>query len=349
MKQGVDKSSVVCDKKLQVGSARWPADFKVLMNMGVICLRISVTDRCNLRCVYCRPREDCDFIQGREVLTSDEIHHIVELFAGCGVNRVRLTGGEPLMREDIVSLVGRLTASECVRELTLTTNGVLLERMAEELKAAGLDRINVSIDSLEASCYEKITGYDFSSEVVLGIRKALEVGLTPVRINAVILKGINHSQVAALAGMSVNLPVTVRFIEYCPTSDDTHPADDYMPYDEIRRIIEDAFGPLREAAVERGNGPASYFKIENSAGAIGFISGRSTVFCESCNRLRLTCDGKIKPCLHSPQQYDIRKLVRGGAPDEQIQEAMKVIISRKHSFTRLTSPAEGFCMRKVGG
>jgi len=329
--------------------ARWPADFKVFMNMGVNCLRISVTDRCNLRCVYCRPQEDCDFIERREILTSDEIHRIVELFAGCGVNRVRLTGGEPLMREDITSLVRRLAGIESVRELTLTTNGVLLERMAEELKAAGLDRINVSIDSLEASCYRKITGYDFSAEVVLGIRKALEVGLTPVRINAVILRGINHSQIAALAGMSVDLPVTVRFIEYCPTSDDTHPAGDYMPYDEIRRIIEDAFGPLREAAIKRGNGPALYFKIENSAGAIGFISGRSTVFCESCNRLRLTCDGRIKPCLYSPQEYDIRKLVRGGAPDEQIREVLKVIISRKHSFTRLTSPAEGFCMRKVGG
>ena len=329
--------------------ARWPADLKVFLNMSVNCLRISVTDRCNLRCVYCRPQEDCDFIECKEVLTSDEIHRIVELFAGCGVDRVRLTGGEPLMRKDITSLIARLAAIESVRELTLTTNGVLLEQMAEGLKAAGLDRINVSIDSLEANCYRKITGYDFSSEVVLGIRKALEVGLTPVRINAVILKGINHSQVAALAGMSVDLPVTVRFIEYCPTSDDTHPADDYMPYDEIRRIIEDAFGPLQEAAVKRGNGPALYFKIENSAGAIGFISGRSTVFCESCNRLRLTSDGRIKPCLYSPQEYDIRKLVRAGAPDEQIREVLKVIISRKHSFTKLNSPGEGFSMRKVGG
>lgn len=317
--------------------------------MGVNCLRISVTDRCNLRCVYCRPQDDCDFMQQQDVLTSDEIHRIVKLFADCGVDRVRLTGGEPLMRKDITSLVARLAGIESVRELTLTTNGVLLEKMAGELKAAGLDRINVSIDSLEASSYKRITGYDFSSEVILGIRKALEVGLQPVKINAVILKGINHSQVAALAGMSVDLPVTVRFIEYCPTGNDTQAADDYMPYDEIRRIIEDAFGPLCEAAIKRGNGPALYSRIKNSVGAIGFISGRSTVFCESCNRLRLTSDGRIKPCLYSPQEYDIRKLVRGGVPDEQIREVLKVIISWKHTFTRLNSPAEGFSMRKVGG
>ncbi len=317
--------------------------------MGVNCLRISVTDRCNLRCVYCRPHGDCDFIEQENVLKSDEIHRIVKLSADCGVDRVRLTGGEPLMRKDITSLVARLAATEGVNELTLTTNGVLLHQMADELKAAGLDRINVSIDSLEASSYKKITGYDFSSKVVRGIQKAIEVGLQPVKINAVILKGINHSQVAALAGMTVELPVTVRFIEYCPTSKDTQSADDYMPYDEIRKIIENAFGPLSDATIKRGNGPALYSRIKNSTGAIGFIAGRSTVFCESCNRLRLTSDGRIKPCLYSPQEYDMRKLIRGGAPDEQVREVLKVIISRKHTFTRLNSPAEGFSMRKVGG
>jgi cyclic pyranopterin phosphate synthase len=317
--------------------------------MGVNCLRISVTDRCNLRCVYCRPHGDCDYIERDNVLTSEEIRRIVRLFADCGVDRIRLTGGEPLMRNDIVSLVETLAAIDNVRELTLTTNGVLLEKMAGRLKEAGLDRINVSIDSLEASSYREITGYDFSSKVVSGIEKAIEVGLQPVKINAVILKGINHSQVEALASMTVKLPVTVRFIEYCPTSKDTQPADDYMPYDEIRQIIESAFGALSDATIKRGNGPALYSRIKNAAGAIGFIAGRSTVFCESCNRLRLTSDGKIKPCLYSPQQYDIRKLIRGGAPDDQVREVLKVIISRKHSFNRLNSPAEGFSMRKVGG
>ncbi len=317
--------------------------------MSVNCLRISVTDRCNLRCVYCRPSNDCDFIRQEEILKSDEIHRIVRLFADCGVDSVRLTGGEPLIRKDITSLVAGLAAIEGVRELTLTTNGVLLQQMADELKTAGLDRINISIDSLEASSYKRITGYDFLSKVVGGIKKAIEVGLQPVKINAVILRGINHSQVAALAGMSVNLPVVVRFIEYCPTNNDTQSADDYMPYDEIQRIIENAFGPLSNATMECNNGPASYFKIKNSNGMIGFIAGRSTVFCGSCNRLRLTCDGRIKPCLYSPREYNIRQLIRESAPDKQIRDVLKKIIARKHAFTRLNSPAEKFSMRKVGG
>jgi cyclic pyranopterin phosphate synthase len=299
--------------------------------------------------VYCRPSHDCDFIQQEEILKSDEIHRIVRLFTDCGVDRVRLTGGEPLIRKDITSLVAGLAATKGVKELTLTTNGVLLQQMADELKAAGLDRINISIDSLEASSYKRITGYDFLSKVVSGIKKTIEVGLQPVKINAVILRGINHSQVAALAGISINLPVTVRFIEYCPTNNDTQSADDYMPYDEIQRIIENAFGPLSNATMECSNGPALYFKIKNSNGAIGFIAGRSTVFCKSCNRLRLTCDGKIKPCLYSPREYNIRQLIRGGMPDEQVRNVLKKIITRKHAFTRLNSPAERFSMRKIGG
>jgi cyclic pyranopterin phosphate synthase len=299
--------------------------------------------------VYCRPSHDCDFIQQQEILKSDEIHRIVRLFADCGVDRVRLTGGEPLIRKDITSLVAGLAAIEDVKELTLTTNGVLLRQKADELKAAGLDRINISIDSLEAGSYKRITGYDFLSKVVSGIKKAIEVGLQPVKINSVILRGINHSQITALAGMSVDLPVMVRFIEYCPTSNDTQPAGYYMPYDEIRRIIENSLGPLCEVEIRDGNGPASYFKIKNSNGVIGFITGRSTVFCGSCNRLRLTSDGRIKPCLYSPCQYNIRQLIRAGVPDERIRNVLKKIIATKHAFTKLNSSAEQFSMRKVGG
>lgn len=317
--------------------------------MHVKCLRISVTDRCNLRCVYCRPLHDYAFIEDKEILTFEEIHRMVRLFADCGIERVRLTGGEPLLRKNITLLVEKLAAIKGIRELTLTTNGVLLLQMADELKAAGLDRVNVSIDSLEADNYRQITGYDFMSRVVLGIEKAIEVGLQPVKINAVILRGINHSQIVALAGMSIDLPVTVRFIEYCPTNKDTQSADDYMPYFEIRRIIERAFGPLSKAAIGGGSGPALYFNIKNSAGAVGFIAGRSTVFCETCNRIRLTSDGKIKPCLYSAQDYDIRQLIREGASDEHVRILLQKIIVQKHTFTKLNSSAKEFSMRKVGG
>ncbi|MBW7989922.1 MAG: GTP 3',8-cyclase MoaA [Planctomycetes bacterium] len=317
--------------------------------MSVKCLRISVTDRCNLRCVYCRPLHDCAFIKDKEILSLDEIHRVVRLFADCGIDRVRLTGGEPLLRKNVTSLVEKLAATKGIRELTLTTNGVLLKQMADELKAAGLNRVNISIDSLEANSYRQITGYDCLSNVVGGIQKAIDVGLQPVKINAVILRGINHSQVVSLARMSIDLPVTVRFIEYCPTNKDTQPAEDYMPYGEIRRIIEGEFGALFDATIGHGNGPALYFKIKNSAGAIGFIAGRSTIFCETCNRIRLSCDGKIKPCLYSAQDYDIRQLIREGTSDEQIKSHMIKIIAQKHTFTRLNSSAKEFSMRKVGG
>ncbi len=317
--------------------------------MLVKCLRISVTDKCNLRCVYCRPLKDCSFIEQKEILSFEEIHRIVRLFADCGIDRVRLTGGEPLLRKNITSLVKKLASAKGIRELTLTTNGVLLQQMADELKAAGLNRVNISIDSLEANNYRQVTGYDCLSRVMGGIQKAIEVGLQPVKINAVILRGINHSQIVALAGMSIDLPVTVRFIEYCPTNKYTHPAEDYMPYSEIRRIIEGAFGPLSSASIRHGNGPAVYFKIRNSTGAIGFITGRSTTFCENCNRIRLSCDGKIKPCLYSAQDYDIRQLIREGASDDYIRNLLQEIIVQKHTFTKLNSSAKEFSMRKVGG
>jgi cyclic pyranopterin phosphate synthase len=245
--------------------------------------------------------------------------------------------------------VAKLASTKGIRELTLTTNGVLLKQMADELKAAGLNRVNISIDSLEANNYRQITGYDCLSRVMEGIQKVIEVGLQPVKINAVILRGINHSQIVALARMSIDLPVTVRFIEYCPTNKYTHPAEDYMPYSEIQRIIERSLGPLSEMAIELGSGPALYFKIKNSAGAIGFITGRSTIFCETCNRIRLTSNGRIKPCLYSTQDYDVGILVRGCESDEEIRNTLTNILAQKHFFTRLNSPAKDFSMCKVGG
>jgi cyclic pyranopterin phosphate synthase len=292
---------------------------------------------------------DCNYIECREILSFGEILRIVRLFGDCGIERVRLTGGEPLVRKNITSLVSKLAIIKGIREVTLTTNGVLLQQMADELKAAGLDRINISIDSLEAENYRQITGYDFLPRVIKGIRKAIDVGLQPVKINSVILRGINHSQIIALARMSIDLPVMVRFIEYCPTRKDTHSAEDYMPYTEIRRIIERHLGPLSDAIIGPGNGPAVYFKIRNSAGAIGFIAGRSTVFCENCNRIRMTSDGKIRPCLYSTREYDIRQLIRDGAPDEQIRRLMRKIVTQKHAFTKLNSSAAHFSMRNVGG
>ena len=312
-------------------------------------LRVSVTDRCNLQCVYCHPLGGCSLIDRKEILKLEEIHRIVEIFSYCGIRKVRLTGGEPLVRRNIVYLVKKLSGIEGIEELSLTTNGALLASLAQELKDAGLQRINISVDSTNRKSYKEITGFDLLPKVTKGIYKALEVGLNPVKINSVIIKGINVSQILPLAEMSIHLPVAVRFIEYCPTSQYTKPASDYMPNNELRKVIEREFGPISFVFTRAANGPASYFKIRNAVGTIGFINGRSSIFCRDCNRLRLTSDGKVKPCLYSSQYHDIKKLIRDGADDENVLKLLKRILQEKSSYTKLNSTGSKFHMQKIGG
>jgi cyclic pyranopterin phosphate synthase len=319
--------------------------------MSVDYLRISVTDRCNLRCIYCNPLGDCGFIEPREILRFEEIERITRLFTECGISKVRLTGGEPLVRKDIVRLVGKLATIPNIDGLSLTTNGVLLEPLAAQLKAAGLQRVNISVDSAERESYKQITGFDLLPKVTRGIYKAIEVGLKPVKINSVVIKSLNDSQeqIAALAEMSIHLPVTVRFIEYCPTDKYTKPASDYLPNREVRAIIERTYGPLSSVVMGHSHGPALYFKVKDSAGAIGFINGRSSIFCQDCNRLRLTSDGKLMPCLYSAHTYDLKRLIRNRASDRQMRDLLKRIISEKGNYTKLSSFKEEFSMCKVGG
>jgi cyclic pyranopterin phosphate synthase len=317
--------------------------------MHIDYLRVSVTDRCNLRCIYCHCLDDCDFINRREILRFEEIQRIVRLFAECGIRKVRLTGGEPLIRRDVIELVRELAVVSNIEDLALTTNGVLLEQMAEQLKAAGLVRVNVSLDSVQRDSYKRITGFDVLDKVMTGIRKAIEVGLAPVRINAIILKGINEQDIAGLTKLALEMPVAVRFIEYCPTNKDTVPEGLFVPNSQVRRSIEGRFGSLAPTISADGNGPAAYFKIKGAAGTVGFISGRMKIFCQLCNRLRLTSDGKVKPCLYSAHSYDLKGLVRSGADDEQILALLKKVIVEKRGFTKLNSFTEDFSMRNVGG
>jgi cyclic pyranopterin phosphate synthase len=254
-----------------------------------------------------------------------------------------------LIRKNIVYLIEKLSGIKGIKELSLTTNGVLLEEMAQDLKDAGLHRINISIDSIEPQIYKEVAGFDLLPKVIKSIYKALKVGLNPVKINSVIIKDINISQILPLARMSVSLPVAVRFIEYCPTNKYAKVAGDYVPTREIRKIIESNFGHLSPVVTGRGSGPASYFKIKNSMGFLGFISSRSSIFCNSCNRLRLTSDGKVKPCLYSLKYYDIKKLIRADAGDEDLLQLMKKILYEKGNFTKLTSPKRRFSMQKIGG
>jgi len=312
-------------------------------------LRVSVTERCNLRCIYCNPLGHAHLAEDRGTLSTDEIVRLVGLCTQCGIRRVRLTGGEPLLQEDVVGLVRRLAGIPGVDDLSMTTNGVLLALTAAELKEAGMKRVNISLDAMDRDCYRQIAGADMLSRVIDGMHRALEVGLAPVRINCVVVRDVNLSQVAALAEMSLRLPVAVRFIEYCPTSRLTGPASCYVPNSDVRGIIESRFGPLSNLVVPDSAGPAAYFKIENAVGAVGFISGRSSVFCEHCTRLRLSSDGKIKPCLYGGHYYDVKKLLHAGAADDAILSVLRRALREKGQYTKLNATAGDFLMQQIGG
>ncbi len=312
-------------------------------------LRVSITDRCNLRCIYCNPLGDAHLAEGRETLNADEVTRVIGLCAQCGIRRVRLTGGEPLLREDLVDLVRRLAGIPGVEDLSMTTNGVLLASLAAKLREAGLKRVNISLDAMDRNCYWQIAGADVLSCVLDGMYRALEVGLTPVRINCVVVRDVNLSQVEALAEMSLRLPVAVRFIEYCPTSRLTGPASCYVPNSEVRAMLESRFGPLSNLVVPDSGGPAVYFKIENAVGAVGFISGRSSVFCQHCTRVRLSSDGKIRPCLYGDHYYDVGGLLRAGADDDAILSLLQKALREKGQHTKLNAAAGDFLMQQIGG
>jgi cyclic pyranopterin phosphate synthase len=317
--------------------------------MNIDYLRVSVTDACNLRCIYCNPLGHAHLAEGQGILSTDGIVRVVGLCTQCGIRRVRLTGGEPLLREDIVGLVRRLAGIAGVDDLSMTTNGVLLGSMAAELKQAGLRRVNISLDAMDRECYRRIAGADVLSRVIEGLHKAIEIGLSPVRVNCVVIREVNLSQVESLAQMSLRLPVAVRFIEYCPTSRLTGPASCYVPNSEVRDLIELRFGPLSNLVVPDSGGPATYVKVEDAVGAVGFISGRSSVFCQHCTRLRLSSDGRIKPCLYSARHYDVKGLLQAGAGDEAILSLLRKALREKRQYTKLNATAGEFLMQQIGG
>jgi len=314
-------------------------------------LRVSVTNKCNLKCIYCHPLSDNALREYQDIMELNEILYIIRLFVKCGIKRVRLTGGEPLLRGDILQLVSQLSSTEGIEDISITTNGVHLESFAEGLKAAGLNRINISVDSLNRDIYKTITGFDLLGNVTKGIQKAIEVGLNPVKINSVIVKGVNSSreEIIPLARMSIDLPVMVRFVEYYQTSKDSKLNKGFVPNIEIRKIIEHEFGSIDDASEIKGYGPAKYFKIKNSAGAIGFINGRSSMFCDKCNRIRLSYDGKIKPCLYSAKQYDLKELLSNSTNEEEILQFLGKIIQEKNQYTKINKPLKEFSMQSIGG
>lgn len=292
-------------------------------------LRVSVTDRCNLRCVYCTPPGAVRRCRSGDILSYEEILRVVSAGVSVGLRKVRITGGEPLVRRGICDLIGRLAAMPGVEDLGLTTNGVLLERLARPLFEAGLKRINVSLDSLRPEKYRVITGKDYLAQVMRGLRTAQEAGLAPIKINVVVIRGINDSELERLALLSLREPYLVRFIEYMPIGPDNGWAPEKLvSCREIKGRLE-SLTPLHPVAGSDWDGPCRRFRLSGARGEIGFISPITRHFCDSCNRLRLTPDGWLRPCLFSDNEVDLLSALRSDASQDQLAGLIRQAIALK--------------------
>ena len=281
-------------------------------------MRISVTDRCNLRCVYCMPPEGVPWIPHPDILTFEEIERIVQATATAGMRKIRITGGEPLVRRDLVQLVARLAAVPGIDDISMTTNAMLMTQFAEPLARAGLQRINVSLDTLKPDRFARITRFDGLDQVMAGIEAAERAGLAPIKINAVVLRGVNDDEVLDLARLTLDRPWHVRFIEAMPL-DGNLPVEEkgFISADEIMERLKE-LGDLEACEGPNGNGPARYHRIPGAQGTIGVISPMSHYYCESCNRVRLTADGRLRLCLFADQEIDLCTPLRKGASTEEI-------------------------------
>jgi GTP 3',8-cyclase len=315
-------------------------------------LRVSVTDRCNFRCRYCMPAEGLQWLAKPELLTFEELHRLVSVMAAMGVREIRLTGGEPLVRRDLPELVARLAAVSGVEDLSLTTNGVLLDRLAGPLADAGLRRLNVSLDSLSHTRFAQITRRDALDRVLAGLAAAeREARLRPIKVNCVAIRGFSEAEIPALAALARERPFVVRFIEFMPLdADERWDADQVLSGREIRAIIERRW-PLEEVPA----GPSSTarpFRFADGAGELGFVSPVSEPFCSSCDRIRLTADGRLRTCLFSRVEWDLQAPLRDGASDAELEEVIRNAVAHKELKHRINEP--GFVrasrsMSQIGG
>jgi len=293
-------------------------------------LRISITDRCNIRCFYCMPDESIIFKPKAEILTFEEIERFVRVLATAGVNKLRLTGGEPLVRAHLPDLVSRLAAIDGIDDLALTTNGILLADQAELLKKAGLQRINISLDTLSAETFQRITRRSGLDRVLAGIAAAQEAGFEKVRLNAIAIRGLTENEIVPLGHFARRHNVELRFIEFMPLdAENQWQSDQVLSGTAIRQQLEATFGALEPVERLDSSQPAVDYKFADGGGQIGFINPVSQPFCSDCNRLRLTAEGQVRNCLFSTTEWDARELLRDGSSDQQILDLVRDCVAHK--------------------
>jgi cyclic pyranopterin phosphate synthase len=310
-------------------------------------LRISVTDRCNLRCCYCMPEEGVPLIPHEKILTYEEILRIVRVFAAEGISKIRITGGEPLVRKGLVGLVAGLSKIEGINDLSLTTNGILLGDFARDLKQAGLRRVNISLDSLQRDRFCQITRRDAYDKVWKGIVASLNVGFSPIKINMVAIQGVNDDEIESFARLSLHLPLTVRYIEYMPAGNgEVWREGEILTISQIKIRLENV-GKLIPVPSEQWDGPAMRFRYEGALGEIGLIGPVSNHFCAECNRLRLTPDGKIRTCLFSDEEINLRDLLRKGGTDSDLRESLLEALRAKPERHHINTSQFKKCQRNM--
>ncbi len=310
-------------------------------------LRISVTDRCNLRCRYCMPEEGVPLIPHDKILTYEEILRLVHLFVSEGISKVRLTGGEPLVRKGIVEFVAHLSKIEGIKDLSLTTNGILLKDFAKALKEAGLKRVNISLDTLRKERFYHITRRNGFEQVWKGIEEALNAQLSPIKINMVAIRGMNDDEIESFAQLTFHLPLTIRYIEYMPSGNGEEWKEGrILTIKEIKARLERK-APLIPVPSDPLDGPAQRFHFEGALGEIGLIGPVSDHFCGNCNRLRLTPDGKIRTCLFSDEEIDVRQYLRNGAGDEEIRERLLEALKSKPEKHQINTHPFKKCQRNM--
>ncbi len=293
-------------------------------------LRVSVTDRCNIRCYYCMPERDVEFVPRAEILTFEEIERFVRIAATLGVAKLRLTGGEPLVRRDLDRLVRSLAAIEGIRDIALTTNGVLLADQAEALRRAGLRRLNVHLDTLERDKFLRITRRDELGRVLEGLEAARRAGFDSIKINAVAVKGLTESDAVPLARFGRQHGFQIRYIEFMPLdAQGLWDRSRVLLMEDILRLLGEEFGPLEPVPDPDPRAPALEYRFPDGQGTVGFIASVSRPFCLNCNRIRLTADGHLRYCLFALEETDVKSLLRGGAGDEEIRETIRRTVAAK--------------------